>query len=399
MASKSGGFGSVTRTASKRSPWRARYTGPDAKVYSRSFATKDAASAWLVDERRLIDADQWTSPGLRAELAAKKAAEEAAHRASGMTVGEVVAEFIAFAEHRPHKPLKPRTAGTYRSLWRRRGGLLEGVSLGELDRSVVQRWVIQMGKKHQTATTNGSAYDLLHAAMEYGVDAGYVAENPCRVRGAGKPSNPARERIALTMDQLKIYIAGLPDDYRRTMLMLCGLVGLRSGEVRGLRVCDVDLTAGTVTVRQAVNYIRDDKTTGVRAHWFFDTPKTAAAVRTLVVPSSLLVALKERLLAVQVYGGEQLLFPALTDHARPMGETTLRRTHEKGARAVGVKGFSIHDLRHTCLTLRAQLGATVAELQALAGHTTAVMALRYQHSGDTAREVAQVSALDAALAS
>lgn len=42
-------------------------------------------------------------------------------------------------------------------------------------------------------------------------------------------------------------------------------------------------------------------------------------------------------------------------------------------------GLTVHGLRHTSATLAAQLGATLAELQARIGHSTPNMAMRYQH--------------------
>ena len=41
--------------------------------------------------------------------------------------------------------------------------------------------------------------------------------------------------------------------------------------------------------------------------------------------------------------------------------------------------ITIHGLRHTSATLAAQLGATLAELQARIGHSTPTLAMRYQH--------------------
>ena len=48
--------------------------------------------------------------------------------------------------------------------------------------------------------------------------------------------------------------------------------------------------------------------------------------------------------------------------------------------AVGLDQLHVHDLRHSALTLAAATGATVAELQALAGHASPQAAMRYQHA-------------------
>jgi integrase len=57
---------------------------------------------------------------------------------------------------------------------------------------------------------------------------------------------------------------------------------------------------------------------------------------------------------------------------------------------VGLDHLHFHDLRHSALTLAAATGATVAELQALAGHASPQAAMRYQHATqDRARALAE----------
>ena len=75
---------------------------------------------------------------------------------------------------------------------------------------------------------------------------------------------------------------------------------------------------------------------------------------------------------------EALLFPA-GDGRSPLNDSVLREAHNKGKEAIDVPGLTVHGLRHTSATLAAQLGATLAELQARIGHSTPNMAMRYQH--------------------
>lgn len=59
----------------------------------------------------------------------------------------------------------------------------------------------------------------------------------------------AREIDVLTVDQLNRYLAAIPEA-RRVPLLLAGWCGVRSGEVRGLRLRDLGLDAGVVHARQ-----------------------------------------------------------------------------------------------------------------------------------------------------
>jgi integrase len=74
----------------------------------------------------------------------------------------------------------------------------------------------------------------------------------------------------------------------------------------------------------------------------------------------------------------------------------MEQAWRKAADAVGLPEAHLHDLRHASLTLAAQSGATLAELKARAGHSTAVAAMRYQHAAEE-RGAIIAAGIDAAL--
>ncbi len=75
------------------------------------------------------------------------------------------------------------------------------------------------------------------------------------------------------------------------------------------------------------------------------------------------------------------------DHDRPISTDAMRDAYVKARRAAGREDLRFHDLRSTALTMLAQQGATVRELMAAAGHSTAIMAMHYQRlsEDDSAR--------------
>jgi hypothetical protein len=68
-------------------------------------------------------------------------------------------------------------------------------------------------------------------------------------------------------------------------------------------------------------------------------------------------------------------------------------TWEKARTQVGLPGFRLHDLRHTCNTLTAATGASTRELMHRMGHASPRAALRYQHA-TRERDVVIARALD-----
>lgn len=91
-------------------------------------------------------------------------------------------------------------------------------------------------------------------------------------------------------------------------------------------------------------------------------------------------------------GPDGLLF--WRDDGGHVTDTEWRTAWLRACNATGVEGVRFHDLRHVGLTYTAFAGATIRELQAIAGHTTPAMALRYQEvAADHMAEV--VKSLDA----
>ena len=96
--------------------------------------------------------------------------------------------------------------------------------------------------------------DVNHAGLqvparcpEYGCPGRRYGRNPCQIPGAG--SDRAKERPVASPAEVVALVEAITPRYRAAVL-LAAWCGLRRGEVLGLRRDDVDLRAGTVTVRR-----------------------------------------------------------------------------------------------------------------------------------------------------
>lgn len=354
------GFGRLDKLGSGN--WRARYSGPDCKLHkaAHTFTTKAAAAYWLESERRLIDNDTWTAPETR----------DVKTKAPTLTT---YAERVLVARStRTRRPLRPGTIGDYRKLLGVILPALGGLRIDELTPADVAAWNAALDPAHPTR--NGKAYDLLRSILRDAEEEGLIDRNPCQLKGAGKP-RASREGVALTPAELLAYLAAVPAHYRAA-LTVAGVCGLRSGEVRGLRRCDIDLPASLVHVRQNVTRSQPGGK-GTPTVWTIGAPKTDAGIRDVAIPDVAVPVLREWIAGQPVRGRTALIFPGGDGHS-PMNDTTLRDNHKAAAEAIGKPDLQLHDLRRTAATMAAEDGATVAELQRLLGHTTATMALHYQ---------------------
>ena len=231
-----------------------------------------------------------------------------------------------------------------------------------------------------TPTARAHAYGLLRTILADAVQRRLIDYNPCHLRGAGNVKRARRIEPA-TLPELAALTEAMPERYR-LMVLLAAWCGLRFGELTELRRRDIDLTHRVVKIRRAV--VRVD------GEFIVGTPKSDAGVRDVSIPPHLLPLVKAHLADNITGGRDGLLFPAAGDPSRHLAPSSLYRVFYKAREAAGRPDLRFHDLRHTGAVLAASTGATLAELMARLGHSTAGAALVYQHAAqDRDRVIAE----------
>lgn len=344
MAGTKRGFGRLRRLPSGR--YQAAYIGPDAKLHKAkaTFAAKVDAEGWLAEQRRKIDLGTWGST----------------ESSDGIILRDYADRWIK------QRQLRPRTEQHYRSMLDRLIlPELGDMKLVKLTPAKIREWYSELGVKHPTR--NAHAYSLLHAISATAVQDEVLDANPCRIRAAMQTKR-RRDVEVLTPAQVDKLAAKMPPKLRASVI-LAAWCGLRWGETSELRRKDIPADCSMLRIRRAVTY-RGGK-------FYVGEPKTAAGIRDVTVPPHIRPVLKAHLARHVGKGGEALLFPdADGGHLRA---DVYRTPWEKARDAIGKPTLRVHDLRHVGAVLAAQSGATTAELMHRLGHTTPVMALRYQH--------------------
>jgi integrase len=129
----------------------------------------------------------------------------------------------------------------------------------------------------------------------------------------------------------------------------------------------------------------------VDGEFVIGTPKSDAGTRDVNIPPHLLPAVKTHLADNITGGRDGLLFPAAGDPTKHLAPATLYKVFYKAREEAGRPDLRFHDLRHTGAVLAASTGATLAELMARLGHSTAGAALRYQHAAKDRDKVIAVA--------
>ncbi|WGY04317.1 tyrosine-type recombinase/integrase [Nocardioides sp. QY071] len=396
--------GSVEKLPSGR--YRVRFTGPDGGRHKAPVTFEDvkAARLWLDRELRAIEDDPegWEAPDVRA----------ASRKAMALTFGEYAESWLAGRKVRG-RPLADRTRDHYRDLLDRfllptfGDDALVGITPEQVD-----RWYELTAA--DTPTYRAHAYALLRTILGTAVDRGLIrTANPAKVRGGGTTKRAKKIRPA-TLEELAVIASAMPER-RRVMVVLAAWTALRFGELAELRRGDVDLKRGVIHVRRGVVRVRETAPDGtVTIVQKVKTPKTDAGIRDVPIPPHLIDDVRAHLENHALPGKDGLLFPGQVDRDNEGKATKVshlsssafygresllnhdgsikRKGHGyfEARRIAGRPDLNFHALRHTGLTNAAVAGATLAELMALAGHSTSGAAMRYQHAAqDRMQELAK----------
>jgi integrase len=323
----------------------ARYTDPSGRERAKSFTRKKDAERFLTGIENDKLRGTWTDP----------------------TLGRVaLADWYALWR-RATVELRPNTEARDERLFRLhilpRFGSMPLVAITQYE---VRVWVTHATRQGLAASTVRRAYQLLGKVMAAAVDAGMIAQNPCR--RVPLPRIERREMRFLAPAE----VARLADSIRpgyRALVLLGAYGGLRIGEMAGLRRGRVHLDRGMVEVVEVV--------TEVSGYLHFGPPKTRAGYRRVGLPRVVVEALAD--LLARPWSADDLVFVG------PQGGTlrlaTFRhRIWRPATRVAGLDGLRIHDLRHTAVALWIAAGANPKEVAARAGHTSVSFTLdRYGH--------------------
>ena len=254
------------------------------------------------------------------------------------------------------------------------GNHFEGVSVNR------NRWVLAH-PEHWRYYLNplrpswGEPYTELVARMSAAVRAGKIGATPCCVPG-GQKHRPVREsaRQVATPEEVRAAADAMPG-HLRVAVLLAAWCQTRMGEAIGLQRQDLRLNEDppVLRVERQIQHITGQGPVET-------PPKSAAGVREVVIPASLVRVLHAHLDAHVDAEPEAWILHPEDSRRIPVHPNTLRRAWERAREKAGIPWFKFHDLRHTGLTIFAQQGATLAELLHRGGHSDVDVALRYQHA-------------------
>jgi integrase len=242
-------------------------------------------------------------------------------------------------------------------------------------------------------------HTILGKALHDAERKGIVARNVARL--ATPPAASAAKAPEMqfwTPSELRSFLNSIEGHHHYPLVRLAAMSGMRRGELCGLRWVDVDLDAGTVSVKRAVVVVDGQPVAGAvktkRSKRVLDIdPATMAVLRRWRVTQ-----LEHRMLMGAGWRDSGLVF---TD---PTGEgwhpTTITQAFTRLVAASQLQRIRLHDLRHSHATHLLAAGVNVKVVSDRMGHASVAFTLDvYSHvmPGQQADAAAAVAALVDAL--
>lgn len=170
-----------------------------------------------------------------------------------------------------------------------------------------------------------------------------------------------------TPAEARAMLEALADDRLAALYVTALTLGLRSGELRGLRWDDVDFGEALLYVRQTMQRVGGKLS--------FTPPKTERSRRTLPLPAGTAAALLahrerqelERLLAGPRWQENGLVFA--TTIGTPLDASNLVNHFQQALAQRGFPRLRLHDLRHACATFLLAEGVDLRVIMEVLGHS------------------------------
>lgn len=244
--------------------------------------------------------------------------------------------------------LKPATVLSIRHRINRMK-MLHDVPLSKMTPQLVASWYNDMLGKY-ALTTVDTLLGVLRSVYKYGSIRAGLTGNPFSL--IQRPREKSRPVQFWTIEQYNQFRAAVDDDFFLALYDLLYYSGMREGELRGLRIEDIDFDSCIVSIRRTRATLARKDTV--------NAPKTPESLRDVVLPSFVRDEI-ENLIA-------QMYDPQPGDWIFDLTADRIRRRFQYYSERAGLPRIRVHDLRHSHASLLIHEGFSPVAIASRLGH-------------------------------
>jgi integrase len=222
-----------------------------------------------------------------------------------------------------------------------------------------------------------STRNMIVMAMKDAVTSGYITYNPSLNTKFYRRPKP-KIRI-LSEEQIKRLLAEAKKTNWYLEILLGLFVGLRKGEILGLKTTDFNEENKTVRVERQI--VRDGELVEgssqlINYKLVEKTPKTDNSIRCLKVPDLIIEELNKRKQVIDInklsygenYQNNDYISCQSDGNCHCLGAMNSALT--KLCNKLSLPHITVHGLRHMCATILLEEGVSLAKISAMLGHTS-----------------------------
>lgn len=260
------------------------------------------------------------------------------------------------------------------------------MQVGTITAQDIQKLLIEKCEQGKSASSIKKIYNLLGEFFRYATATKVIGSNPMvlvEVPHASLIRHQEKEMEVLTADEVKRIIAvaeqvnesGNPIYKYGEAIVLLLLTGMRSGELRGLNITDIDLNNRTLYVKNNATYSKDRKNGGI-IHTV-GTVKTKKSNRRIPLNDRAVLAIQRIL---QTICNHETGYLICTDTGKIVTHSNLQRCYSLILKRAGVEHMGLHSTRHTFATVvlkDAEEKGQIKEVSELLGHSKVSTTYQY----------------------
>lgn len=260
------------------------------------------------------------------------------------------------------------------------------MQVGTITAQDVQRLLLEKCEEGKSASTIKKIFNLLGEFFRYATATKIIGSNPMVLVEMPHSSiicHEEKEMEVLTPDEVKriIAVAEQVDDngepvykYGEAIILLL-LTGIRSGELRGLNIADIDLVNQTMHVQNNATYSKDRINGGI-VHTV-GTLKTKKSKRSIPLNARAILAIQRIMKTICNHDTGYLV---CTTTGKIVTHSNLQKSYSRILKRAGVEHMGLHSTRHTFATVvlkDAEDKGQIKEVSELLGHSKVSTTYQY----------------------